>query len=66
MIKNCLKDIIQCGKKNSSLLKKSLDSEPVYNDKYIKTKIKIYNSRVNTNFHGNEMPEDNDNALVYL
>ena len=66
MTKNCLKNIIQCGKKISNLLKKSLDSEPVYNDKYIKTKIKIYNGRVHTNFHGNKMPEDDDNVLVYL
>ena len=30
------------------------DSEPVYgdNDKYIKTKIKMYKDRVNTNFQG--------------
>ena len=53
-------------KKISNLLKKSLDSEPVYNDKYIKTKIKIYNCKVKTNFHGNKMQEDNDNVLVYL
>ena len=31
-------------------MKKEFNSEPVYNDKYIKTKIKIYNSRVYTNF----------------
>ena len=36
--------------KIKSLIKKEFNSEPVYNDKYIKTKIKIYNSRVYTNF----------------
>ena len=38
-----------------------LDSEPVYsdNDKYIKTKIKIYGGYVNSNFHGKKMPKEN-------
>ena len=33
------------------------DSEPIYgnNDKYIKTKIKMYEDRVNTNFQGKEV-----------
>ena len=45
--------------KISNLLKKGFDSEPMYNNKYIKTKRKIYNSGININFHGNKMPEDN-------
>ena len=32
----------------------------MYNDKYIKTKIKIYNNRIHTNFQGNKIPEDNE------
>ena len=37
------------------------DSEPVYGDgdKYIKTKIKIYGDRVNTNFQGKKVPKEN-------
>ena len=37
------------------------DSEPVYgdNDKYIKTKIKMYENRVNTNFQGKNVPKEN-------
>ena len=37
------------------------DSEPVYdeNDKYIKTKIKMYEGRVNTNFQGKKVPKEN-------
>ena len=37
------------------------DSEPVYddNDKYIKTKIKSYEDKVNTNFQGNKIPKEN-------
>ena len=35
------------------------DSEPVYgdNDKYIKTKIKLYEDRVNTNFQDKKIPK---------
>ena len=37
------------------------DSEPVYggNDKYIKTKIKSYGDKMNTNFHGKKVPKEN-------
>ena len=34
------------------------DSEPVYNDKYIKTKITLYNGKINIKFFRNEIPED--------
>ena len=37
------------------------DREPVYggNDKYIKTKIKLYGDKVNTNFQGKNLPKEN-------
>ena len=40
--------------KISSLIGKEFDCEPVYgdSDKCIKTKIKTYGDKVNTNFHG--------------
>ena len=43
-----------------SLIKKKNNSEPVYNDKYIKPKIKIYNHRVYTFFRHNKTPKDNE------
>ena len=45
----------------SNLLNIEFDSEPVYdeNDKYIKTKIKMYEDRVNTNFQGKKVPKEN-------
>ena len=46
--------------KVGSLLKKGIDSKPVYNDKYIKTKIKIYNDKVYKNFQNNKIPKDNE------
>ena len=46
----------------SNLLNIEFDSEPVYgggdNDNYIKTKIKMYEDRVNTNFQGKEVPKE--------
>ena len=37
------------------------DSEPVYgdNDKYIKTKIKLYEDKINTNIQGKKIPKEN-------
>ena len=32
----------------------------MYNDKYIKSKRKIYNDRVYTNFQYNKIPKDNE------
>ena len=45
--------------KISNLMNIELDSEPVYgdNDKYIKTKIKMYEDRVNTNFQDKKVPK---------
>ena len=42
--------------KNS--VKKEFDSEPVYNEKYLKGKIKSYNGIINTNFHSNKIPKE--------
>ena len=42
--------------KNS--IKKYLDNEPVYHEKYINAKIKSYNEKINTNFHNNRIPKE--------
>ena len=44
----------------SNLLNTEFDSEPVYGDKdkHIKTKIKMYEDRVNSNFQGKEVPKE--------
>ena len=64
--KKILKKFLQMWKKIQSLIKKELNSEPVYNAKYIKTKIKIYSDKVYTNFEHNKIPKDNDIVHVYL
>ena len=49
---NLLKKYNKIWEKISNLLDIKFDSQPVYGDgdKYIKTKIKMYGDRVNTNF----------------
>ena len=49
--------------KVNSIIYKELDSNPVYNEKYIKTKIKSYNGKINTNLHGNRIPEEGSNFI---
>ena len=45
------------------LINKNFDSEPVNNNKYINTKIKLYNNDIRTNFHDEnnitEVPKEN-------
>ena len=41
-----------------NIIKKEFDSEPVYNEKYLKAKIKFYNGKINTNFHNNKIPKE--------
>ena len=65
--KQLLKKYIQIRKRVEKLLKIKLDSESVCgdNEKYIKTKIKIYGGSVNTNFQGKGMLKENHHARVY-
>ena len=40
-----------------NLIKKEFDCRPVYNEKYLKTKIKSY-GKININFHDNGTPKE--------
>ena len=61
---NLLKKYSKIWVKVSFLMNIEFDSEPVYrdndNDKHIKTKIKMYEDKMNTNFQGKEVPKEND------
>ena len=56
-----LKKYNKIWEKISNLMNIEFDSEPVYGDgdKCIKTKIKMYEDRVNTNFQGKRVPKEN-------
>ena len=55
-----LKKYNKIWEKGSNLMNIELDSEPAYGDngKYIKTKTKIYENRVTTNFQGKKVPKE--------
>ena len=46
------------GKKSARLSKKEFDSNPVYNEKYMKIKIKFYDGKINANFHNIKIPKE--------
>ena len=49
--------------KVSNIIRKEFDSKPVYNEKYLKTKIKSYNGKINTNFHNNKIPKEGSQCI---
>ena len=64
IIMNFQKDIQQYGKKISNLVDTKFDSGPIYNNKYINTKIRSNNNDIKTNFRNidnknNKLPEKN-------
>ena len=65
--KQLLKKYNQIWKRVEKLLKIEFDSEPVYgdDDKYIKTKIKIYDDGMITNFQNKKMSKKKQHASVY-
>ena len=44
-------------------IKKEFDSEPAYNVKYLKTKIKFYNGKIKTNFQSNKIPKEGSQCI---
>ena len=44
---------------------KEFDSEPVYQEKYLKAKTKSYNGKINKNFHNNKIPKEGSQC-IYL
>ena len=49
--------------KARKVIKKGFDSEPVYNEKYLKFKIKSYEGKINTNFHNDKIPKEGPFSL---
>ena len=61
-----LKKYSKIWERVSNLLSIKFDSEAVYgdNDKYIKTKIKLYGGKINTNFKGKKIPKENASLII--
>ena len=58
--KKILEKYSEIWNKIKSLIEKEFNNEPDYNDKYIKTKMKIYNDKVHTDFQHSKIPKDNE------
>ena len=66
-----LEKYIAIWKKISDLINKKFDSNPVYNNKYINTKIRSYNIDIKTNFHdidnkNNRIPEKKQTVSMHV
>ena len=66
MIKNdeLLEKYNKIWEKVKNSVKKEFDREPVYNEKYLKAKIKSYNGII-TNFRNNKIPKE-DSKFICL
>ena len=51
--------------KVSNSIEKRFDSEPVYNKKYLKSKMKSYKGKINTNSHNDNIPKEGSER-IYL
>ena len=49
--------------KIKKLLNTRFHSQPIYDDKYIKTKVKTFSSMINTHFSGNEIPKERNHYI---
>ena len=54
------------GKKAKTSIKKEFDSEPIYNEKYLKAKIKSYNGEINKNSHNNKIPKESSQCIFFI
>ena len=65
LIKNdeLLKKYNDIQEKVSKSIRKKLDSEPVYDEKYLETKIKLYQGKINTNFYNNKIPKESSQCI---
>ena len=46
-----------------SSIKKEFESEPAYNKKYLKTEIKSYQGKINTNFHSGKIQKQGSQCI---
>ena len=51
--------------KSQQHYQQKFNSNPAYNEKYIKPKIKSYNGKININFHNNKIPKEGSQC-IYL
>ena len=52
--------------KVSKSVKKEFDGEPVYDEKYLKNKIKSYQGKISINFQNNKIPKEHSQCICLL
>ena len=50
--------------KSKSILNVKFHSQPIYDDKYIKTKVKTFNNTINTLLSGDEIPKGQTRKII--
>ena len=60
---NYYKNTMKFVKELKNSIKKVFDIEPVYNEKYLKAKMKSFNGKINTNFHNNKIPREGSHFI---
>ena len=53
----------EISEKVKNSIKKKSDREPVYNKKYLKSKIKFCNGKINTYFHNYKIPKEGSQCI---
>ena len=51
------------GIKSAKVIKKVFDSDPVFNEKSLKAKTKLFEEKVNTNFQNDKMPKEGSHCI---
>ena len=49
--------------KVSNSIERGFDSQPMRNEKYLKTKIKSYEGKININYHGDKTPKEGSHSI---
>ena len=62
-MKMFISNIMKSGIKIKSILNVKLHSQPIYDEKYIKTKVKTFNNMINTLFSGDEIPKEKNHYV---
>ena len=60
-----IKDDELLKKYNEITNNKEFDSDPAYNEKYLKSKIKSYNGKIHTNFHNDKIPKEGSQCICF-
>ena len=61
--KTCHFKYTEIWNKIKEFLGVKLHSQPIYDDKYIRTKVNVFDSMINTLFSGNEIPKERNHYI---